>query len=551
MILLLAILSFTVNSTSVDDSWVCKGINVEGGIVDIKDITFNTVMSCADESYSFTTDDSGAFLLVHLLNLVKGDNLTLYIFNPDGSVYDTVEEIVLENLSTGTYMSYVIPIHGQSVMLGTYNAKLLSSGVVIASKSFTVSEPDYDCSNNGFFCCPSDRMCLSKADSKYTCTSGTCCNSALSCVEQVEGDLTVKIVTDCVAEGLDECEKVIGNVYDYSIHGGMESKPTIEFFYRDIDVDCYNKNNVVIAVYDESNTTNGTSAWRIFESTITKVAENYYSITATIDYIGYMAVIKSPKCVPTDCFIPGFSTVPFNGQVMVTNSIKLGVCQIARLCDASADGICDNKCTQGLDPDCGSMECTSQMNDCCNPEKDSICDLDCAPGMDPDCADESYLDGLCYPSSSQKRGFSECDVHCTGADSACSSSGCNPAADGTCNPNCPKLSNGVGYLDVDCCTLKGVSITNAAGDCCNTSEDGVCDPDCIAGLDSDCNKKITCNPNGNKESFEACDGSDFGTYSGCASYLGTGYTGNLTCTSACKIDTSGCTYTVSFNEGSS
>ena len=59
-------------------------------------------------------------------------------------------------------------------------------------------------------------------------------------------------------------------------------------------------------------------------------------------------------------------------------------------------------------------------------------------------------------------------------------------SDGTCDPDCPKLSNGVGYLDVDCCRENNIPITSEEGDCCNTACDCVCDPDCIAGLDPDC-----------------------------------------------------------------
>ncbi len=481
---LLVLFSFTASSVSVGNSWICKGVELVGSY-DLGNIPLDAVIDCIDESYKFTTEDEAAFLLVNLLGVVQNDIVSFEVYYPNGSLEANQTATSGADLSS-VYVYLIVPIAGESMPLGTYTARVVYKGNVLDSKTFTISEPDYTCENNGYFCCPANKVCMSKPDPKYVCTSGACCTSAASCVPVVSGELTVRVVTDCVAEGLEECYNVIGSVYDYSAHGALQNLAIMELFFRDIDVDCFNKGDVVIAVYGATNFTNSTSRWRTYASTITKLAGNYYSITAQIDYLGYIAIIKSPKCVPTDCFIPGFNTVPFDGMVLVGNPIKLGVCGIAKFCDASADGICDRRCTQDLDPDC-TMTCTSATNDCCNPEKDGICDLDCVLGMDPECAYESYLGGLCYPSSSQKRGFASCDIHCTGADPSCTSPSCDPAADEVCNPNCPKLSNGVGYLDVDCCALNGVSVTNGPGDCCNTDKDGVCDPDCIPGLDRDCN----------------------------------------------------------------
>lgn len=531
---LFILMSLSADSFSAINSWVCKEVSAEGDFDD-ENFLQTVVIHCDIESYQFTTEDTTVYFVANF-NIDDGDNLTFQIDGPAGVVYREEEGVILVSMSN-VYSFYSMDIAGKSP--GTYYARLFNHDAVVIEKQFRISVPDYTCENNGFVCCTSDKMCVNPTDPKYVCSSGVCCKP-LSCVTPVSGELTVTIIPDCVAEGLEECNRVIGNVYDYSVHGPLENPQTIELFFRDIDVDCFNKFNIVIAVYDELNLSQGVSYWKTYESTITQLAGSYYSISAQIDYVGYVAVIKDKKCVPTDCFIPGFNTVPFDGIVLAGDTIRLGVCQITKGCDAAADGVCDRNCTQNLDPDCGTLMCTSQINDCCNPEYDGICDLDCSLGVDPDCADENYLDGLCYPSSSEKRGFSSCDIHCTGADPACSSPGCNPVSNGICDPNCPKLSNRVGYLDVDCCNEHSIPITSEGGNCCAGGADGICDPDCLPGLDLDCNKAITCNPNSVKEAFEECDGTDFGNYAGCASYLGSGCTGDLICTSSCKIDTSGC-----------
>ncbi|MFH1332315.1 MAG: hypothetical protein ABIH63_03445 [archaeon] len=532
-----------MDSFSAINSWVCKEISAEGNFDD-ENFLQTVIINCDVESYQFTTDDSTVFFVANF-NIDGGDNLTFQIEGPSGVVYREEEGVIPVSMPN-RYGFYSMDIAGKAP--GTYHAKLFNNETVVIDKMFRVAVPDYTCETNGFFCCPLDKMCINRVDSRYVCNSGGVCCKPLGCVTPVSGELTVTIVPDCSAEGLEECDRVIGNVYDYSIHGPLENPQMIELFFRDIDVDCFNKVNVVVAVYDELGL-NEDSAWNTYESTVTQLSGSYYSVSAQIDYIGYIAVIKNNKCVPTDCFIPGFNTVPFDGLVLAGDPIQLGVCQVTKECDASAGDICNRKCTQNLDPDCGTLICTSQMNDCCNPEYDKVCDLDCAIRMDPDCADETYLGGLCYPSSPERRGFASCDIHCTGADPNCGSPGCNPVTDDTCDPNCPKLSNRVGYLDIDCCSEHGIPVTDAGGDCCNSVENGVCDPDCVPGLDRDCNKPITCNPNGVKESFEQCDGTDFGIYAGCASYMGEGCEGNLTCTSACKIDSSECQCTDDNGDG--
>lgn len=494
MLFLISLLSYAVTSAaSVDSAQICKGADISGSPP-------NEFDTCIDESYAYTTEDDAAILVVHLLDLVEGKTVKLEIFDPSNNVVDSDTGTLPMNLSS-YYDHSIVVIAGQNRALGTYTAKLTYDNNVLVSKTFTISAPDYTCENNGYFCCPSNKKCMGKPDPKYTCTYGTCCNPG-SCVDIGSGELSVQTILDCSAANLQECFKVIGNVYNYSIHGALENLSTIELFFRDIDVDCFNKKDVAIGVYDEVNSTNGTSAWRYYNSSITKLMGNYYSVSAKIDYVGYIAVVKSPKCVPLDCFIPGFHTTPFDGMVMVGNQIRFDVCQITKYCNAVADGYCDLRCTEGLDPDCGDMTCTSASGNCCNPEKDGMCDLDCAPGIDPDCADEGYMGGLCYPSTAESRGFGGCDIHCTGADAACTdhSQYCNPSPDGTCDPKCTKLANGVGYLDVDCCTEHGIQITSAPGDCCNTAADDICDPDCLPGLDPDCRAKkvkssITSTPN--------------------------------------------------------
>ncbi len=485
MLLTFVLASAAASSASVGNAQVCRLINIFG-VTDPAEANMSNVMDCVDESYNFTTEDIAAFMVLNLLDVTEGDEVSLEVYRPDSTLLDTLTTPVPDNLSS-VYFPFKVGIAGTNPMLGVYSVVLKYKGTpdFSLSKTFSISQPDSTCEGNGYFCCPSSMICLDKADAKYTCTSSSCCSSQASCVQQVSDELTVKTVTDCVAQGLQDCGKVIGNVYDYIPHGALSSAATLGFSFRDIDVDCYNKQDVAIASYDGSK-----NVWKVYESNITKLGGGYYNVNAQIDYVGYMAVVKSPKCVPTDCFIPGFHTVPFDSLVNVGNSIKLGVCQVTKSCDASPDNVCDRKCTQGLDPDCAGIPCTSFMNDCCNPEKDNICDLDCASRVDPDCADESYLGGLCYPSNAQKRGFADCDVHCTGADPLCTQGEyCNPAANSVCDPKCPKLSNGIGYLDVDCCSANNIPVSNSEGDCCDANRDDVCDPDCIPGLDPDCSRK--------------------------------------------------------------
>lgn len=521
------VLSSFSSSVSLVDSKICKGVSSDGDI-DAPDFMFTAKISCIDESASFTTDDPYVFFIANL-DVNKDDNLTLEIVDPDNKVSRISSDEKLRDDASNVYMFNKFNTSGKP--LGVYTAKFFNDDSLLVSKQFSLSAPDLSCEANGFFCCPSGNKCLDPA-SDYTCDSGSCCKSASSCVPVVSGELTARTVTDCVAEGLTGCDQIIGSVSDYSIHGPLDPPQKIELFFRDIDVDCFNKTNVEVAVYDESK-----GVWKKYSSSITRLLDSY-KITAEINQLGYVAIVKSSKCVPLDCFQPGFLTYPFEGSVLSGSPIELGVCQITKFCDPSADGVCNVKCTQGLDPDCG--DCTSSSNDCCDPEKDSVCDSDCALVTDPDCADESYFGGLCYPISPQKRGFSACDPHCTGVDPSCSQV-CNPVSDGICNPNCPKLSNGIGYLDVDCCVQNGVSITNLGGDCCNAAADGIWDTDCLPGLDPDSNKPFTCVPDGVKMPYEYCDGDDFGGYTNCASYLGADYQGSLYCDDKCNL--AGCAKT--------
>lgn len=524
--------SFSVLASSLESVKVCSNVKLVGNYPP-ENIPPDAVIECVGETDRFTTESDAVFVLAHLINIKKDEAGTIEIRAPDDSLLASETKTASGDLSS-FYAYAMLQVKGKGRPTGQYTAKAVQNGQTLSSKTFTISQPD--CASSGFFCCSSDRVCVNKADPKYICTSGSCCMDASSCVPVVSGELTKTIVTDCAASGLQGCDSVIGNVYNYEPHGGLKTPGSIDLFFRDIDVDCYNKTDVAIGVYDETNSVPN-SHWKVYNSTVTKLAGNYYSVSASIDYIGHIAIIKSPRCVPSGCFIPGFATLPFSGLVKVGSPVKLSVCQLARECDASADGNCNRKCTQGVDPDCSNTTCTSSENDCCNPEKDEICDLDCALSVDPDCADETYMDGLCYPGPAQKRGFTSCDVHCTGSDPSCSSPSqyCNPSGDGVCDPKCPKLSNGVGYLDSDCCAVKGISVTSSIGDCCNPVKDGMCDRDCIPGVDSDCNSKCG---NGVVDPDEECDSANLNGKS-CADV---GYaSGVLACTD-CKFNSAKCLY---------
>ncbi len=273
-------------------------------------------------------------------------------------------------------------------------------------------------------------------------------------------------------------------LYNYSIHGGIAPEQQAVIYFRMEDVDCYNKNDTAIAYYDEGN-----NKWAEKKTVIEKISEEgVYSAKAYINKLGYIALVRTDSCVPLQCTYGGYRTSPVGGYVNEGEPISLEFCGMVSGCEAIKNNVCDKNCPEGIDPDCST--CTAEKDDCCLVSYDYKCDKDCAPYVDPDCCRKS--DGQCCPGGEAYSDSADCDKNCDTSDLACTGCTlqagdcCDATSDGTCDPDCPKLSNGVGYLDVDCCAANGVSVTSAAGDCCYAGGDGACDCDCIIGVDPDC-----------------------------------------------------------------
>ena len=157
------------------------------------------------------------------------------------------------------------------------------------------------------------------------------------------------------------------------------------------------------------------------------------------------------------------------------------------LLPCSVDGFCDKACPFGTDPDCGEAICGNGViegaEDCdglistcginkicsnclCVPDcsGDGVCNDECLTGTDPNCGLPVCGNGIIE--SGEECG--EAGLVC-GGEETCSSCLCVPdcSGDGECNGECP-----VG-TDPDCVVDPCVS-------------DGVCNPICPLGVDLDC-----------------------------------------------------------------
>jgi hypothetical protein len=546
IVLLLVLLSLTTSSTtssvSVSSEWGCGFYDshiddIDGWFVGnyFEELTGEWSAECDDPKTDFDTEDMAAIFSVNLSNVAAGDTVRLNVLYPNNNPFFSKRLTISQ--PGQTTLLYVYKIDPVNLPSGTYTINLTDKdGISILEKTFTITPYNYECEVNGYACCPPGMVCLQPAlDASYSCASGTCCVGG--CVAPVTTGLTLSMLPNCGLAGLQECDKIIA-LYDYKLHGLAGTKFVFETVYRDINVHCFNKTNVILGVHDDNLTGINQSYWKTYPSNITKLHGDYYRISAEIDYYGYIAVLKDSHCVSTDCLIPGFTTVPFDGKVMVSNPISMAVCQITRRCDATPNNICNHYCTQGLDPDCGI--CTSNVNDCCNPENDGVCDTDCDQFVDPDCGYAFTNRTVCYPSKD----------NC-----------CNPAADKHCDINCPA------GLDPDCNIRWRDENYNLRSPRCNKNNirewGEECDGTDLGGKTcSDfgftsgtllCKKNrcrlswlqcAYCNNNGVRDGKEECDGSDFGGDStDCSVHMGYGYTGTVTCTNTCKVDTSGCSYT--------
>ena len=294
------------------------------------------------------------------------------------------------------------------------------------------------------------------------------------------GDFSYTIITDCTSQteiSEEDCSEIVTNVYNYSIHGDLPSGQTQTLFfpYTADDVGCYNRTDVRLAYYDETN-----SEWRMLDSSISGASDGEnYNISASTTYIGYIAIVKTDTCVATYCPVGESYTLSPPEMVGVGDDLTISLCNFIPECNANPDGVCKEDCVIGVDPDCGS--CTSSAGDCCLPLIDSVCDIDCFGDVDPDCCDKN--DEGCCIGNAELTGFSGCDINCGKHDylgtpfcegsSSAEGDGCYPMDDGACDPDCRE------WIDPDCC---GGSEPN----CCDVSCDGTCDADCIIGTDADC-----------------------------------------------------------------
>lgn len=485
----------------------CKNIQVT-----IPD-DFTLPITCVDPTSDFLTTDERAFIVLNILDVKDTDLIKLQVLDENDNVVDEVIK-TLPNL-TKVYGYREFEIAGQNRPAGTYTVKMYFNDEEKFSDTFTITEDLSDlCEEQDLYCCPESKICVSSKEG--TCSSGRCCENEGSCKTFSPNIFTRRDVPSCEEEeDLNDCGNVI-MVYEYTLHGFIDPEQTVVIYYKGDDIDCGDKTDVSIAYYDEE-----TGSWIEKQTHVQETSEGIYKATALLRYFGYIALIRSSECVPTFCTYGGYRTSPIGRYVNFGETITFELCGVVKGCKAMKDGSCSKQCTEGVDPDCG--ECTNDEGDCCLISYDGICDQDCAPEVDPDCCDKTK--SLCCPGGIERTGSSACDKNCNSSDMACTGckpeadTCCNPANDGICDPDCPKLSNGVGYVDNDCCSINGVSITSSKGDCCNIVCDGICDPDCIVGLDPDCHGKGCCgdgicdsayNKGGVTESCLTCP--DCGTY---------------------------------------
>lgn len=487
--LLALMIGIGIGSTATLDSYqFCKNVTV----ADENDWTDPTKpKTCSEPASEFLTTDEAVFIVLKLSSLNASDEIAGTILDPSGTAIYDESQTITQDFDV-MYIFRSIKIAEENRQPGTYTLKVYINGEEAASGTFTITEDlSALCEEQGFYCCPSSKICLSAQEKD--CLSGSCCTSEDQCVTYSPQYFSRKEITNCEEEGLNNCGKVV-KLYEYSIHGKLAPPQAVVIYYRGIDIDCGDKTDVAMAYYNDE-----TGTWASKSTSIEETAvEGAYKATVLMDYLGYVALIRTDECVPMLCTYGGYRTKPTSSYVDYGEDITFELCGLVSGCEAIKDGKCDKECLSGIDPDCG--ECTVAQGDCCLLSYDGKCDLDCAPSVDPDCCDKSKE--LCCSGNAEKSGSEGCDKNCGASDEACTgctpNAGdcCNAAQDGACDSDCPKSVTGPGYIDPDCCAANGISSTNSGGDCCNTACDGVCDPDCVAGLDPDCSYKCRCGTQG-------------------------------------------------------
>ncbi|PIN80698.1 hypothetical protein COV16_00410 [Candidatus Woesearchaeota archaeon CG10_big_fil_rev_8_21_14_0_10_34_8] len=271
----------------------------------------------------------------------------------------------------------------------------------------------------------------------------------------------------------------------------------------------------------------------------------------------YVAVIEArhpyterDECIKTGCprgksiYVTDDYGLENDGKLAVGGKITFNYCPTVKGCKPDADGVCDKKCPQDIDPDCG--RCTPDKNDCCDLSADKFCDEDCGDA-DPDCSCSKEKDDCCsgiegdvdclpkaeedlvvdfdeeigvmnyiksYVYWSDEEGGVDETQYYQGIKQT-SIASCNYNIDGVCDVRCPKYKIAIRessesgddikiitrYVDADCCelkrtsldtkgvphTLEGLAVADYTADgCCKATCDGFCDPDCLLGQDPDC-----------------------------------------------------------------
>lgn len=463
-------------ATNISEHWFCKSI------LPPADDNYSNPITCKDESNKFTLQDDYVYVVAKLSNLIEGDEVIVNIIDPNDQLVTEYSTTVAESIDTA-YDFTSMKINGENRALGTYKVNVSIKGTQVLTDNFMIVDPPIPkCSDHGYYCCPAGKICGSPKESE--CESGTCCASEADCKSGALSTLSRTLITNCEDTGLNECNRVV-KLYEYSVHGSLQPEQVVEIEYRGMDIDCFKKDDIKIAYYDDSQ-----GKWVERPTASKLLANDVYLAQAYIRYVGYVALLRTKSCVPLTCTSGGYKTKPISSIVMVNEPITFEICGMTSQCEAIKDGVCDKNCPQNMDPDCSKVNCTSEAGDCCVVSYDKKCDKDCAPYTDPDCCRKA--DGFCCVAGEDRSDSAGCDKNCNTGSSACT--GCTPSAgdcckadsDGICDPDCPKLGNGVGYLDTDCCAQNSVPVTNNKGDCCDATRDGVCDCDCIKGLDIDC-----------------------------------------------------------------
>lgn len=269
---------------------------------------------------------------------------------------------------------------------------------------------------------------------------------------QEEKELVSKIVPNCQEAGFNSCDIVLSPIIVFDEAVSNFGIMDFDFPYTEEWISCNDKTDITLAKYDYNN-----KIWVPISSKILEDEAGDKIIRAQIDTLETFAIIATEECALADSICRGYSLTPSTGLVRVGNNIKFNLCGIIPGCNPEKDNICSNKCTQGVDPDCG--ECTSNSGDCCLLIKDNLCDNDCG---------EFDLD--CSVANLEKCSFT----------------------DGICNQECPKRDvSGIRWFsDPDCAPEYAKAFPDSDDGYCVNKCDGVCDKDCTIGSDPDCIKGL-------------------------------------------------------------